>query len=196
MTTCRSMRIDLLKPFLFFIVIILLTSCATQRTSTIVGGEYNMSKDKTEYFVLPYGSVVIPGKWEKSHYNTTSRQQFFKNQDSVCIAISFSRFNKYEFNKDGSLREYNFVKAYYDWDSQYFIDSHGFKRLPLVCDSTNKYMIYRIYGQIEKGNFDTYFLIGEKNGNISNYSISSTDKWTEVEKLNFLINLFLTENKK
>lgn len=189
------MSINIFKTF-FSTMIILLTSCATQSISTIVGGEYNKTKDKTEYFVFPYGSVEIPGKWEKTNYNTTSRQQFFTNQDSVIIAISFSRYNKYEFNVDSSRKGYNFVKAYYEWDSQYFIDSHGLKRLPLESDSTNAFMIYRIYGQIEKGKLDTYFLIGEKNGNISNYSILSTDKWTDGEKINFLKRLFLTENKK
>jgi len=187
---------NILNTFLFSIVIILLTGCATQKTSTIVGGEYIKTKDETEYFVFPYGSVVIPGKWEKTNYNTTSRQQFFTNQDSIIIAIAFSRFNKYEFNGDGSQKGYNFVKAYYEWDSQYFIDSHGLKRLSLVSDSANTFMIYRIYGQTEKGKLDTYFLIGEKNGNISNYSISSADKWRDGEKINFLKKLFLTENKK
>ena len=190
------MRVDLFKTFLFLTMIILLTNCATQSTSTIVGGEYNKTKDETEYFVFPYGSVVIPGKWEKAKYNTTSKQQYFTNQDSLIIAIAFSRYNKYEFNVDGSRKGFNFVKAYYEWDSQYFIDSHGLKRQSLVNDSTNTFMIYRIYGQTEKGKFDTYFLIGEKNGNISNYSISSTGKWRDGEKINFLKKLFLTENKK
>jgi len=187
------MKTNLIKTCLLFSIIVFLTNCATQRTSTIVGGDYNATKNETDYFVLPYGSVTLPGKWEKSNYNTISRQQFFRNQDSVIIAIAFERFNKYEFNMDGSQTGYNFVKAYYDWDSKYFVDSHGLKRQPIESDSINNFMIYRIYGQIEKGEFDTYFLIGERNGNISNFSISDTEKWNESEKTKFLKNLFLTE---
>jgi len=170
-----------------------MTNCATQRTSTLVGGEYNQTKNETDYFVLPFGSVTLPGKWEKTNYNTISRQQFFRNQDSVIIAIAFGRFDKYEFNMNGLQTGYNFVKAYYEWDSKYFVDSHGLKRQNIESDSTNNFMVYRIFGQIEKGEFDTYFLIGEKDGNISNFSISDTDKWTESEKINFLKSLFLTK---
>jgi len=189
------MRTSIIKAIFLFTQLILLTNCATQKISTIVGGDYNKSKDKTEYFVYPYGSVEIPGKWEKTNSITTSRQQFFRSQDSVIIAIAFGRYNKYEFNLDGSQTGNNFVKAYFEWDSKYFINSHGLKRQLLESDSTNRFMIYRIYGLIENGKFDTYFLIGEKNGNISNFSISSTDKWTEGDKINFLKKLFSTENK-
>lgn len=185
------MKTKLIKSILLLTMTFILTDCATQRTSTLVGGDYNQTKNETDYFVLPYGSVALPGKWEKANYNTISRQQFFKNQDSVIIAIAFGRFDKYEFNIDGSQTGYNFVKAYYEWDSKYFVESHGLKRQPIESDSTKKFMIYRIFGQIEKGEFDTYFLIGEKNGNISNFSISDTDKWTESEKTNFLKSLFL-----
>ncbi len=189
------MKTNLIKTLLLLLLTIVLTNCATQRTSTIVGGEYNKTKNETNYFVLPYGSVTLPGKWEKTNYNTISRQQFFKNQDSVNIAIAFGRFDKYEFNKNGLQTGYNFVKAYYEWDSKYFVDSHGLERQMVESDSTNHFMVYRISGQIEKGKFDTYFLIGEKNGNISNFSISDTERWTDIEKTKFLKNLFLTEKE-
>lgn len=182
-----------IKNLLLLIILAFVVSCATQRTSTLVGGEYNDTKNETDYFVLPYGSVTLPGKWEKTDYNTISRQQFFRNQDSVIIAIAFGRFNKYEFNTEGSKTGFDFVKAYYEWDSKYFVNSHRLKRQQIESDSINNFMIYRIYGQIEKDDFDTYFLIGEKNGNTSNFSISDTDKWTENEKIDFLKNLFLTK---
>ena len=181
------------KLILTLLLIGFMTSCATQKTSTLVGGNYNESTNVTDYFVLPYGSVMLPGKWEKKSFNSISNQQFFRNQDSVIVAIAFGRFDKYEFNVDGSQTGHNFVKAYYEWDSNYFVESHGLKRQVVEDDSTNHFMVYRIFGQIEKGKFDTYFLIAEKNGNISNFSISSTDKWNESEKCTFLKKLYLTE---
>lgn len=190
-----AMKTDQFKKVTFLILTILLTSCATQRTSTIEGVNYNESKNVTDYFVLPYGSVTLLGKWEKKNYNEVSRQQFFKNQDSVIIAIAFERYDKYEFNTNGSQSGFNFIKAYYEWDSNYFVESHGFKRQIIESDSSNHFMIYRIYGQKEKAEFNTYFLIGEKNGNVSNFSISKTEKWSEIEKILFLKNLFLTEKK-
>jgi len=52
----------------------------------------------------------------------------------------------------------------------------------------------KISGRTEKGtaNFDTYFLVAEKNGNIANFSISDIKKWEESEKINFLKTLLLT----
>ena len=191
-----SLKTHQIKTFILFAMTILLTNCANQITSTIVGGNYNETKNETDYFVVPYGSVTLPGRWDKTNYNTISRQQFFRNQDSVIIAIAFGRFDKYEFNMNGSETGYNFVKAFYKWDSKYFVESHGLKRQVIESDSNNHFMVYRIFGKMEKENFDTYFLIGEKNGNISNFSISDMDKWTESEKINFLKNIYLTEKNK
>ena len=89
--------------------------------STIVGAEYKPDKNITEYYVFPYGEVALPGKWEKWQYNANARQQFFINDESVLIAISFGAVNDYDFNKKGTLKGYDFVKAYYDWELNIFL---------------------------------------------------------------------------
>jgi hypothetical protein len=164
---------------------------ASQRVSTIVGCDYDESKNQTDYFIVPYGSVSIPGKWEKSNYNNVSGQQFFINKDSIRIAIAFNRFDKYEFNADGSKKGFEFVKAFYDWDSQFFVDSYGLQRRVLETDSINNFILYQIHGLTNGANFDTYFLVGEKNGNVNNLSIMTTDKWTEDKKVEFLKGLYI-----
>jgi hypothetical protein len=187
------MKTKPIKFFLFLALVIGLTNCATHKTtSTIVGCEYNEKTNTTDYFVFPYGAVTIPGNWEKTNYLTNSKQQFFKNHDSVTLAISFGRFDKYEFNSNGEKSGFEFVKSFYEWDSNYFVESHGFKRQSLVSDSINSYTIYRIYGQKGTANFDTYFLVAEKNGNIANFSITNIKTWEESEKINFLKTLLLT----
>lgn len=186
------MKAGIKTYFIYLTLLVLMTNCASHRTSTLVGGEYNEIKNETDYFVIPYGSVTIPGKWRKTNYNSVSRQQFFQNSDSLIIAIAFNRFDNYEFNLYGEHKGIDFVKAYYEWDSKYFVDSHGLKREEMKIDSVNGFMTYRIFGQIEKREFDTYFLIGEKIGNITNISISDTDKWTENEKLTFMQSLFIS----
>ena len=177
---------------LFLSILILLTGCGSskQATSTIVGGDYDAAKNVTEYFVFPYGSVSLPGKWDKWKYDQSSRQQFFRNEESVTVAVSFGPCNKYEFNKDGALKGYDFVEAFYKWDSDYFV-SNGLESKLLETDKSKPYLIYRVFG---KG-FDTYILLGEKNGNASNFSIQVTDKWTEAQKIQFLKTLFLTSAK-
>ena len=167
------------------VIVAFLTGCVSQRVTTIVGGDYDAAKNVTDYFVLPYGKVSFPGKWEKCGYNQESHQQFFINQDSIVVAVSFSPYKKFEFNKDGSLKGNDFVKAFYEWDSKYF-ESKGYKRQVLETDEEKQSIIYRIYG--ERAN--TYFLVGEKNGYVSNFSISITDKWTESEKIQFLKSLY------
>src|ERR1051326_7152552 len=165
-----------------------------QRTSTATGCDYDASKNITHYFVVPYGSADIPGKWEKEHYNKVSGQQFFTNKDSISLAIAFQSYKGYEFNPKGKLKGFDFVKAFYEWDSKYLIDRYELKRTILVSDSINRYIIYRIYGKQYQASVDTYFLIGEKNGNTSNFSISITDKWSENEKVEFLKKLCLEKN--
>ena len=172
---------------LLLLIVAILSSCgsAKRSTSTIVGGDYDAAKDITSYFVFPYGQVNLPGKWEKGTYNSSSRQQFFHNQDSVIVAVSFGPCDRYEFNKDGALKGYEFVEAYYKWDSEYFI-SNGLESRFIESDNTKNCLLYRVFG---KG-FDTYFLLGEKNGMANKYSIQATDKWTESEKIQFLKSLF------
>ena len=175
-----------IKGIILFAAVVSFISCgsAKQATSTIVGGDYDAKKNTTEYFVFPYGQVSIPGKWEKTSYNSASRQQFFRNDESVNIAVSFGPYDKYEFNRDGSLKGYEFVEAFYEWESKYFV-SNGLECKILETDKANKHILFRVFGN----KFDTYVLICEKNGFVSNFSINATDKWTEQQKVDFLKSL-------
>jgi hypothetical protein len=189
------MKIRNYKTGLFIFLVLALAGCVMQQqsVSTITGGEYNKEKDQTDYFVLPYGSVSIPGKWEKTRI--AGHQQIFKNKDSVELLIGFAPCNKYEFNTNGALKGYKFVKAFYEWDSKYLVDKYGLERRVMESDSMNNYIVYRLFGKVGQVNLDTYFLLGEKNGNSSNFSITITDKWTEETKIAFLRNLFLVKKE-
>ncbi len=176
-------------------VIALLTSFTAQRVSTTIGGAYDENKNQTAYFVLPYGTVHLPGKWEKTHYNSISNQQFFVNQDSVKIAIAFEASTNYEFNTNGSKTGFEFVKSSYDWDSNYFVEKHELKRSLFERDSVTNYLIWRLFGGKGQEKFDMYFLFGEKKGNVSNFSVMLTGKWTESEKIKFLKELYLHKNE-
>ena len=175
--------------FGLLLISVLVSSCMSlgnAAQSTIVGGEYKADKNITEYFVLPYGEVSLPGKWEKWQYDANARQQFFINDESVLIAISFGAVNDYDFNKKGSLKGYDFVKAYYDWESDYFVKL-GYEAKIIETDQSNNYIIWRLWGQ----KYDTYFLFGEREGRVSNFSVHITDKWTEEEKVKFLKSIYL-----
>ena len=180
-------------PF-FLSILLLLTGCGSskQATSTTVieGGDYDAAKNVTEYFVFPYGSVSLPGKWDKGKYDQSNRQQFFRNEESVIVAIAFAPSNKYEFNKDGSLKGHDFVEAFYKWESDYYKPA-GFECTILENDSATPYLLFKIVGD----DVNSVFLFGEKDGGVSNFSVQTTDKWTEAQKIQFLKTLFLTSAK-
>ncbi len=179
--------------YILFIAFIIFTSCATKRVSTIVGREYDKSKNLTNYFVLPFGSTSIPGKWTKSRYNEVSKQQFFINDDSISIAIAFTPINNYEFNTNNSKKGFEFIQAFYEWDSEYFVNTLKLNREQIEVNKNQNYVIWRAYGEKDNATHDTYFLFGEKNGNANSFSILITDKWTKEEKINFLKEMYLNK---
>lgn len=141
--------------------------------------------------VFPYGSVSIPDEWERTDYNSVSRQQFFKNEDGVTIAVSFGPCNKYEFNADNLKKGFDFVKAFYEWESEYFVSTYGLKQELIEENKVDNYIIWRVYGDYDNSSLDTYFLFGEKNGFANNYSVMITDKWTTESKVSFLKEMWL-----
>jgi hypothetical protein len=181
-----------IKPiYLALFVSIFLTSCRTQYVNTLVSCDYDEKKNQTDYLVFPYGTVSIPDKWEKTTYNSVSRQQFFANSDSITIAITFCPNDRYEFNRDNSKKGFDFVQAFYEWEVEYFTNTYGLREEQLEADRANRYIIWRIYGNYNGTSWDVYFLFGEKNGFASNFSIMTTDKWTIEQKIAFLKGLYL-----
>ncbi|MDR1202547.1 MAG: hypothetical protein LBL58_13100 [Tannerellaceae bacterium] len=179
------------RIYWILVVIVLLTSCATQRVSTIVGCDYDNKKNVTNYFVLPYGSVDIPNKWERTTYNSTSKQQFFTNDEKVIIAVSFGPCNKYEFNADNSKKGFDFVKTFYKWDSEYFATDYGLNQELIEENVADNYIVWRVYGEYNNSSWDTYFLFGEKGGYSKSFSVMATEKWTREQKINFLKEMYI-----
>lgn len=81
-----------MKVFIYFLatitIILSVASCSSSRMSYIILCGYDASKDITHYSKFPLGSVNLPGKWQQTDYNSSSRQQYFINEDSVKIAIA------------------------------------------------------------------------------------------------------------
>lgn len=178
---------------LLVIVLIFLTSCATQRTTTIEGCDYDKNKNQTDYFVFPYGSVSIPGEWNKTTYNQIAKQQFFENSDSITIAIAFGPCNKYEFNTVNPKIGFEFVKAFYEWDSEFFVNNYHLEQELVESNENDNYIIWRVFGDNNNIYWDAYFLFGEKNGFANNFSVLTSDKWTKKEKVAFLKKIYLEE---
>ena len=178
--------------FSMMAVLVVLTGCGAAKTvnpaakvsSVLVATDYKADKDVTYYTVHPYGQVSIPGKWEKGNYLQSSQQQFFLGPDSTIIALALTSSKKFGFNREGKMKGIDFAKAFYEWDSDYFVEQ-GFERQLIETNEAGNYVLYRIYG--EKAN--NYFLIREKNGTVSNFSVQSAPKWSEEKSVKFLKSL-------
>jgi hypothetical protein len=180
------------KLLILSCTILLLTSCYTQHaTSIITSIDYDSKEDKTNCIYLPYGGVALPGKWVKTKYDSNSKQQFFTNQDSVSIAIAFGPCNKFEFNADGSKQGFEFLEAFYNWESKYFIEEH--KLLVEKIDEDKNHILWHVESEDRK--IDTYFLFGVfPNSTFSNFSIQATKKWSRDQKIEFMKNIYLNES--
>jgi hypothetical protein len=175
--------------------IIFLTSCATQRTTTLISCDYDKNKNQTDYLVFPYGSVSIHGEWIQTSYNQTAKQQFFQNTDSIIISVAFAPCNKYEFNMDNSKKDFEFVTAFYEWESEYFVTNYRLNQEKIEFNEKDNFIIWRVFGENNNTYWDSYFLFGEKNGFANNFAIMKTDKWTKEEKVAFLKEMYLGSNR-
>ena len=184
-----------MKQIVIILLSVVFVGCISQKqtTQTIVSCSYNGKKNQTEYMVFPYGSVNIPGKWERTVYNRTARQQFFLNSDSITITISLGQSNKFEFNADGSKKGYEFVKTFFNWESGYFAKTFNLAAQEIESSEDNNYLIWRLYGNYNNSEYDTYFLSAERNGIFKNFAVMGTDKWTLEQKIDFLKQLYLQQ---
>ncbi|MCK0205781.1 hypothetical protein [Ornithobacterium rhinotracheale] len=95
--------------------------------------------------VLPYGTVFIPGKWEKAEYLNHSRQQYFNNENGNRISIALGPNNKFEFNQDGSKKGFDLLKAYFEWEKEYFTNTVKVDVKLIEENPNDNYLIFQIY---------------------------------------------------
>jgi len=113
------------------------------------------------------------GKWVETTYNSISRKQFFINQDSVSIAISFGQCNKFEFNADGNKKSFELLEVFYNWESKYFIEEYKLLVEKIKEDTATNFILWHVDSEDRK--LDTYLLFGiSPNCSFSNFSIQAT----------------------
>jgi hypothetical protein len=173
------------------LLMLLITGCSPSNyTSTMVSVSYNPEQQVTDYINFPYGSVSIPGKWNKSNYNSSSHQQFFSNEDSITFAVMMGPLDKYEFYKP-DMSESHFLEEFYQWDSKYWVNRINGKRSIIKSDSTNSYLVWHLS---DESTVNGYFLFGARNFIVYSLFISS-DKWNEDRKTIFLEQVYLSSMK-
>lgn len=149
-----------------------------------VADVYDSHSDQTTLTILPYGDIVIPGKWVKTDYNETSTQHFFTNSDSTVLAVSKNPHEKYPFYKK-NLNDSSFVSEYFKWDADYLV-KQGYVTKLIKDSSGNGYVVW----QAVAPGLDYMYLFGSKEQFGYNLMLTS-DQMNKVERVQFLEDVFL-----
>lgn len=190
------MKFVMIKVFLTYVVLLfslcfVVTSCSSNRASYIKSSVYDQKEEVTTYTLSPLGTVKIPGQWEQTSYNASSKQQFFANSDhSATIALTFAPCTSYEFNKEGTLKGFDFTKAFYEWDSSYMKKAFNAEVAVLEEDGSDNYIVWQV--DLKEEGIKHYFLFGEKNGVVRNFSVIKSN-WTKSDVVVFLKELYLSK---
>ncbi len=118
---------------------------------------YNASANTTTYSVSPYGTVVLPGKWESGKYAKTSRQQYFYRADTTTLIVSVGACSNYEFGK-GKVTDADFINSYYNMEANYQTKLQDQTPVVLVTDTDARYKIW----MVREDGLDQYYLCGTK----------------------------------
>ncbi len=159
----------------------LLCSCTSSKTSLIIGDHYDEETDITTLIIMPYGNILIPGKWTKTSYYEDSRQHIFKNADSVHIAVTKAPQEKYSFYEEG-ISDGQFAEKFYEWEKEYF-EEQGYTVELLQNDAG--FIVWRAV----IGDENTILLFGAKNPYAFNLAVFS-DIWPDEKRIEFLENIF------
>lgn len=173
---------------LTFIMIILIFGCFPSRyVQYLESCQYDPKTNITRFDRFPLGYVDIQGKWDKTVYNNYSKQQFFKNIDSVSIAVVIWPQNRYDLYKKRE-KDITFLKDYYNRNSQFIAEQSKGQWSIIKQDSIQQsYIICKFNND---SNVDTYYLYGLINSSFYNLYVK-TKNWNEQQKVDFLERMFM-----
>ena len=171
-----------IQRILLFLFIALLGSCSTQKKVPMVEKE-TVKTTKADFG--SEGIVSIPGDWSLSSENKLTNQKFFRNKDSILIAITRNPMEKYSFYSLG-MADTIFTQSFYDWEAKHF-ERQGLTVSVLEKHRNNEYIIWHVKG---KENLDaTLLYAGKKNYGYA-LSIVEPRNLTMNQRKAFLIQLF------
>ncbi len=100
-------------------------------------------------------------------------------------AFSPSGYTKFEFNQDGSKKGFDFLNAYYEWETNYRKSLNGLNSRIIESDKQKNYMVFQLFGQYKENNINVFYLIKMPKNILNTISISSA-KWDDDKKISFL----------
>lgn len=125
-------------------------------------------------------SFSLDGKWEKSHYMESSRQQFFKNQLNDNLSLSVLPTHSYKHISKSGIKG---VLQHFKWEKKYHEKTTKLKAEKLFVNNNKSFLIYKLNAKTPN-----YHLIYRINDLIYNVSIVSLNM-QEQEKIKYLKNI-------
>jgi len=149
----------------------------------LIADSYDGVKKKTTLTIIPYGNIVIPGKWTKYNYNQTSKQHFFKDSDSTRIAVAKNPIDKYGFYSS-ELSKSELTNKWYKWEADFYTEK-GIEISQLNRESDNEFIIWKA----KSTQVSNVFLYGIKSNFAYNFAVVAGN-WTDKQRINFLTDLW------
>ena len=161
---------------------LLLASCSTKKAVKVIQNE-NLKVTQADFG--SEGIINIPGEWTLSSENKLTNQKFFRNKDSILIAITRNPMEKYSFHVVG-MEDTIFTQAFYDWESRHY-EKQGLEVKILEKNTKGEYIIWSVKG---KDNLNAVLLYGGKKNH--GYALSMLDpkNLTINQQKAFLIQLY------
>lgn len=171
----------------FFLII--LSACSVSRqTSMLYNESYDKESNRTTITMFPFGVVKLPGVWTKTREFAQSGQYFYLNEDSVQVAIAMHEWNNIEFShQNPNVTTLNFVRKFYEWESNYFKEITGREPRIVKEDTQKNYLIWHLMNGTQRVD---YFLFGLKGNTAFNLNVKASH-WDEEKKVRFLEQMFL-----
>ena len=168
--------------FLFVAFITFALSCSTSKKIKVVQEE-PVKVTKADFG--EEGFIQIPGEWTLSSENKLTNQKFFRNKDSVLIAITRNPMEKYSFYAAG-MKDSIFTETFFRWESNHF-EKQGLMVSVFEKHKGGEYIIWTVKG---KEKVDALLLYGGKKNFGYALSLLEPKNLTINQSKAFLIQLF------
>ena len=143
---------------------------------------YSYSLDNGKLFVQGDNlhSFSLDGKWEKSHYMESSRQQFFKNQLNDNLGISVLSTHSYKHISKSGIKG---VLQHYRWEKKFHKRTTKLQAETLFVNEKKSFLIYKLNAKTPN-----YYLIYRVGDLIYKISLASLNM-QEQDKIKYLKNI-------
>lgn len=177
------------KAAMLFSIAFALTFTSCKTSSSITKRKSEVGNITTvAYFNDSKDSLIIPGDWSLSSENKLTNQKFFRNADSLLLAITKNPVQKYGFFVAG-MNDATFTEAFYRWEASHY-QKIGYDVRTLQESAKQDYVLWSAKGK----DIDAILLYGAKKGFGYNISMLERQKLTEVQVTSFLIQTFKQNN--